>query len=319
VPAVGLGRHGPAERSAGALDDLAGRCRHGGLQPASRRGLALGGGAGEHGQDGQPLPGPLVHPGLAAAAFLGPADLGVADRARHCPLRPPFGLLGGPLRDVKVERPHPQQLALGVQPGARDDGLVAAGAGDGALDRLQVFLPGACDVRRQPQRADARGQGLDPGPEQAGQGRGDGLHAGVVQCGLSFPQVVHEQVADRLALQPVAVDQFLGGELPPGHAKRPDRGRGVAGEGPEGTKAEVEVDFLLAAAGLHPPLGVGHLHTAPTAMSLMTPPLQASSVAILVAASRASFRADAGPAAASSRRRANPAGSRVSAMTGARW
>ena len=51
----------------------------------------------------------------------------------------------------------------------------------------------------------------------------------------------------------------------------------------------------------------------------MTPPLQASRVAILVAASRASFRADAGPASASSRSQANPAGSRVSAMTGARW
>jgi len=57
----------------------------------------------------------------------------------------------------------------------------------------------------------------------------------------------------------------------------------------------------------------------PTVMSLMTPPLQASMVAILVAASRASFRADAGPVSASSRSRANPAGSRASAMTGARY
>jgi hypothetical protein len=53
-------------------------------------------------------------------------------------------------------------------------------------------------------------------------------------------------------------------------------------------------------------------------MSLMTPPLQARMVAIRVSASRASFRADAGPDSASSRSRSNPAGSRVSAMTGAR-
>jgi len=53
-------------------------------------------------------------------------------------------------------------------------------------------------------------------------------------------------------------------------------------------------------------------------MSLMMPPLQASRVAILVAASRASFRDAGGPDSASSRSRANPAGSRTSAMTGAR-
>ena len=44
--------------------------------------LAVGGGAGEDGQHGQPFAGPLVHPGLARPAFLGPVDLGVADRAR---------------------------------------------------------------------------------------------------------------------------------------------------------------------------------------------------------------------------------------------
>jgi hypothetical protein len=41
---------------------------------------------------------------------------------------------------------------------------------DAALDGQQVFLPGAGDLRRQLERGDARGEGLDPGPEQAGQG-----------------------------------------------------------------------------------------------------------------------------------------------------
>ncbi|MGD0069646.1 MAG: hypothetical protein ABSB76_40315, partial [Streptosporangiaceae bacterium] len=221
---------------------------------------ALGGGPGEDGEDGQPLAGPLVHPGLAVPAFLGPVDLGVADRARDGPLRPAFGFLSGPLGDVEVERAYPYQLVLDAQPRFRDDGLLPVGAGDGALDRLQVFLPGACDFRRQPQHADARGQGLDPGPEQPGQGRADDLHAAVVQCGLPFPQVVHEQVADGLALEAVAVDELLDGELPLGHAERADRGGGIGGKHAEGVQAEVEVDFLLASAGLHPPLGVSQLH-----------------------------------------------------------
>ena len=93
--------------------------------------------------------------------------------------------------------------------------------------------------------------------------RGDRVQAGVVECGLPFLQVVHEQVADRLALQPVAVDEFLDGQLSLGHAERADRGRGVGGEDPEGVQAEVEVDLLLAAAGVDQPLGVGHLHAVP--------------------------------------------------------
>jgi hypothetical protein len=170
VPPVGLGRDGPAERRVSALDDLAGRCRHGGLQVAGGRVPAVGRGACEDGQDGQPLAGPLVHPGLAPPAFLGPVDLGVADRARDCPLRPASGLLHGPLGDVEIERPDAYQLVLGVDPRAGDDGFAPVGAGDAAFDGQQAFLPGAGDLRRQLQRADARGQGLDPGPEQAGQG-----------------------------------------------------------------------------------------------------------------------------------------------------
>ena len=46
---------------------------------------------------------------LRRRAFLGPVDLGVADRARDCPLRPPSGLLDGPLGEVEVERPDGDQ------------------------------------------------------------------------------------------------------------------------------------------------------------------------------------------------------------------
>ena len=68
-----------------------------------------------------------------------------------------------------------------------------------------------------------------------------------------------------------------------------------AGKIAEGVQAQVEVDLLLAAAGVDQPLGVGHSTQSPTTMSLMTPPLQARMVAILVAASRASFRDDVRP------------------------
>ena len=193
-----------------------------------------------------------------------------------------------------------------------------SGAGDAALDRLQVFLPGAGDVRRQLQRGDARGQGLDPGPEQPGQGRGDRVQAGVVECGLPFPQVVHEQVADRLALQPVAVDEFLDGQLSLGHAERADGGRGAGGEDPEGVQAEVEVDLLLAAAGVDQPLGIGHLHAVPDGDAADGAALAGQDGRDPGVSEPGVCRDAAGPDSASSRSRANPAGSRTSAMTGAR-
>jgi hypothetical protein len=89
------------------------------------------------------------------------------------------------------------------------------------------------------------------------------LQAGVVECGLPFFQIVHEQVADRLALQPVAVDELLDGQLPLGHAERADGGRGVVREDSKGVQAEIEIDPFLAAAGVDQPLGVSHLHAVP--------------------------------------------------------
>ena len=50
-------------------------------------------------------------------------------------------------------------------------------------------------------------------PEQAAEEIGEAVQAGVVQGGLAFFEVVHEQIADRAADQPVTVDQLLRGAL----------------------------------------------------------------------------------------------------------
>ena len=49
------------------------------------------------------------------------------------------------------------------------------------------------------------------------------MQGGVVDSGLAFAQVVHEQVADRAAGDAVAVDQLLAAELALG-LQRPHRG-----------------------------------------------------------------------------------------------
>ena len=61
------------------------------------------------------------------------------------------------------------------------------------------FGTGVCGVAaqtRQVQRVDARGDGLDLGPEQSGQGAGDCVEAGEVQRWLALPQVLDDQVPD---------------------------------------------------------------------------------------------------------------------------
>ena len=71
--------------------------------------------------------------------------------------------------------------------------------------------------------------------------------------GLPLPQIVDEQVADRPALDAVAVDQLLDRQLPAGQAERADAVRRVAGEDTQGAQPQVEVDLLLPAAGVDPP------------------------------------------------------------------
>ena len=217
----------------------AGRCRRWRPGGGGRsRSCGSAGGAGEDGQDGQPLAGPLVHPGLAAPAFLGPVDLGVADRARDRPLRPASGLLHGPLGDVEVERPDAHQFVLGVDPRAGDARPVAR---PGPVTLRLLVSRSSFHARATPAAGAAcrcPGTGPRSWPRTGRPGtRADRVQAGVVQRGLPFLQVVHEQVADRLALQPVAVDEFLDGQLPLGQAERADGGRGVGGEDARGRAA----------------------------------------------------------------------------------
>src|SRR5680860_1055451 len=73
-----------------------------------------------------------------------------------------------------------------------------------------------CDLDGQMEAVDAWMVTLDVGPEQAAQEARERRQARVVQGGLAFTQVVDEQVADRAADQPVAVDQLGAGALPAG-------------------------------------------------------------------------------------------------------
>lgn len=85
---------------------------------------------------------------------------------------------------------------------------------------------------------------LKVGPEPLRQVVGEILQARVVHRGLAFPQVVHEQVANGATLQPVAVDEFLGGELARG-AERPQPFRRLGYEDPQLAQHPVE-DLVMA-------------------------------------------------------------------------
>jgi hypothetical protein len=221
---------------------------------ASRRSFAH-----QHGQDREPLAGALIHAGLAVLAHLGAADLGVADRAGHRPRSPTGRLLHRPVGDVEVEGANPQQFVGSVQPGTGELDASPVRRGDGALLGCQVFLPLSGDLRWEADGVDVRRQGFDLGPEQSGQGAAGRIEAGVVQRGLPLAQVVHDQVAHRRAAQPVAVHQLLDAQLPTGEPEGADGGRRVGREDAQCPQPQVEVDLLLAAAGLHPPLGVDQL------------------------------------------------------------
>ncbi|MGV4988970.1 hypothetical protein ACVB8X_40960 [Streptomyces sp. NRAIS4] len=103
-------------------------------------------------------------------------------------------------------------------------------------------------------------RGFDSGPEQARERARDRVQAAEVQRRLPLPQVVHDQIADRPALDAVAVHQLLDAQLAKGKAECPDRCRGVLREDAQGAQPQIEVVLPLPAAGMHPALGVDELH-----------------------------------------------------------
>ncbi len=143
------------------------------------------GGAHEHRQDGQPLAGALVHPGLAVLAFLGrliSAPL-IGQGAAHTAQR--AGILDGPLRDVEVEAPARASVRPWRSGGGRHLDPLAGRVGHGALLVGQLLLPGPDDLRWEAQGVDARRKGFDAGPEQPRQGARDRVEAGEVQRRLA--------------------------------------------------------------------------------------------------------------------------------------
>jgi hypothetical protein len=65
---------------------------------------------------------------------------------------------------------------------------------------------------------------LEVAPEQPAQHVGELVQGGVVDGGLAFAQVVHQQVPDRTVFDGVAVDQLLAAQLALGPQRPPGRG-----------------------------------------------------------------------------------------------
>ena len=89
---------------------------------------------------------------------------------------------------------------------------------------------------------------LEVCPEPLRQVVGEILQAGVVHGWLAFPQVVHEQVADRPALQLVAVDQLVRRQLARG-AERPQPFGRLVSEDPQLAQHPVEDLVIPCRAG----------------------------------------------------------------------
>ena len=162
----------------------------GGLPPA------LGDGGGQHRQDGEPFPGPGVHPGLAAPHVLAPADLLAADRAGSHPGTPAGRIFDSPVGQVKVEGPDRGQAVTVVDPRDADLMRCPVRAADRLGDRAEPLLPRCGGPVRQAEAADAGMMAFQVGPEQPAQHVGQRVQAAVVQHGLAFLQVFHQQVTD---------------------------------------------------------------------------------------------------------------------------
>src|SRR5258705_13816855 len=86
---------------------------------------------------------------------------------------------------------------------------------------------------------DAGMMSLQVRPEQAAEEIGEAVQAGVVQGWLAFFEVVHEQIADRLADQAVTVDQLFGGALAE-RAQLTQRDRRLGAEDVHGAQDSIE-------------------------------------------------------------------------------
>jgi hypothetical protein len=230
-----FGHDGPAKFPAAGGERLTGgRCRAGG-ELLGRGVPGFLGGPDQDREDREPFAGPLVHPRLAAGQFLRVRNLLGPDRAGCGPLRPPGRVVDGPLGDVEVERPDREQGVGGCGPGRVRPSRRASRclAGD-------PVLPAGHLVRGQAQRADAWMVQLQVAPEQPPQHVGDRPQGRVVVGEVPFPEVAHQQLPDRSALDPVLADQLLRGELAPG-GEHPDAGRGLGREHPGCPQQLVEV------------------------------------------------------------------------------
>jgi len=148
-------------------------------------------------QDGDQCSGALLHAGLTAAGLLDvPADVGLSDRAWCGPLSPPGGVLQRPLLQVEVQRAngeeHPVRGAPWLPVGQNADPL----------------LPGLRGIIGQVQGADPAVMAFQVRPEQVDQHLGFVDQRAVVEHRRPLREVVHEDVADRLVRDRVAVDEL---------------------------------------------------------------------------------------------------------------
>ena len=210
----------------------------------------------QRGQDRQPFAGTRVHAGFALPLGFSPIDLFLADRAGCHPPRPAGRVFDRPVRQVEIERAHRRQRLAVADPRGIDDGLLPGRGSDGDRLRAQPLFPGVGDVGGQVQAVDAGMMLLEVGPEPFAEVERQRFETGVVQGGLAFTQVVHEQVAHRSTGETIAVDQFLRCALPVGGAQLVQGCRGGVVEDAGSAEDSVERAGAAAAFGVDVALGV---------------------------------------------------------------
>jgi hypothetical protein len=98
-------------------------------------------------------------------------------------------------------------------------------------------------------------------PEASGQDVRSVGEAGVVEGGLTFPEVGDQQIADLAVLHSTPVDQFLDGQLSDGAAEDPDGGRRIRRK-PAGLAEHLVDQCVLAGRAAHA-AGLLELHAVP--------------------------------------------------------